>query len=150
MPVADLQTLPAVLAASLGRARLLTFLLSVFAAIGVLVSVVGLYGVVALRVRQRVREIGIRMALGASPRAIGVSVLRQGVGYAAAGLAVGLPLAWLVTRLMANVLFEVAAQDPITFLLLPLLLVAVLMATCYLPARRAARVDPVAVIQAEE
>ena len=93
VPVADLQPLPTVLSASLGRPRLLAFLLSVFAAIGVLLSVVGLYGVVAVRVAQRAREIGIRMALGASPRAMAAGVVRQGIQYALGGLLLGIPMA---------------------------------------------------------
>ena len=90
VPVADLP-LPTVLSASLGRPRLLAFLLSVFAAIGVLLSVVGLYGVVAVRVAQRAREIGIRMALGASPRAMAAAVVRQGIRYALGRRAPGDP-----------------------------------------------------------
>ena len=147
VPVADLRPLPAVLADSLGRPRLLAFLLSVFAAIGVLLSVVGLYGVVAVRVGQRVREIAIRMALGASPRAMAAGVVRQGVRYAIGGLLVGIPAALALTRYMDSVIFGVTARDPLTFVLLPLLLVGVTSLACYLPARRAARVDPVAVLR---
>jgi predicted permease len=147
VPVADLQPLPAVLADSLGRPRLLAFLLSVFAAIGVLLSVVGLYGVVAVRVAQRVREIGIRMALGASPRAMAAGVVRQGIRYAIGGLLLGIPAALALTRYMDSVIFGITARDPLTFVLLPLLLVAVTALACYLPARRAAGIDPVAVMR---
>ena len=147
VPVADLLTLPTVLSASLGRPRLLAFLLSVFAAIGVLLSVVGLYGVVAVRVAQRVREIGIRLALGASPGTMAASVVRQGIRYALGGVLVGIPLALALARYMNSVIFGITARDPLTFVLLPVLLVGVTTVACYLPARRAARVDPVTVIR---
>jgi putative ABC transport system permease protein len=147
VPVADLRPLSAVLADSLGRPRLLAFLLSVFAGIGLLLSVVGLYGVVAVRVGQRVREIGIRMALGASPRAMAAGVVRQGVRYAVGGLLLGIPAALALTRYMDSVIFGITARDPLTFVLLPLLLVGVTSLACYLPARRAASVDPVAVMR---
>lgn len=147
VPVADLETLPAVLSASLGRPRLLAFLLSVFAAIGLLLCVVGLYGMVAVGVAARLREIGIRLALGASPRVMARGVVRQGLGSAIVGLIVGLPLAWGLARYMTSVVFGIAARDPLTFALLPTVLVGVAAAACYLPARRAARVDPVAVLR---
>lgn len=147
VPVADLQTLPAVLASSLGRPRLLAFLLSVFAAIGVLLSVVGLYGVVTLRVGQQVRDIGIRMALGASPRAMAAGVIRQGVAYAGAGLLLGVPAALALARFMDGVIAGVTTRDPLTFALLPPLLVTVTILACYRPARRAARVDPVTTLR---
>ena len=148
VPVADLQSLPAVLADSLGRPRLLAFLFSIFAAIGVLLSGVGLYGVVAVRVGQRMREMGIRMALGASPRSVARDVVGQGLRFAIGGLLVGLPAAFVLTRYMDSVIFVITPRDPLTFVLLPLLLVAVTTLACYLPARRAARVDPVATMRA--
>jgi hypothetical protein len=150
VPVAELQPLPTLLAGTLARPRLLALLLSIFAAVGVLQSVVGLYGVVALRVRQREREIGIRVALGARPRAMARAVIRQGLGYAAAGVAVGLPAALGLTRFMESVVYGVTTRDPITFGVLPLLLAAVTVLACYLPARRAARVDPLVAMKAEQ
>jgi putative ABC transport system permease protein len=150
VPVAELQPLPALLANTLGRPRLLALLLSLFAAVGVLLSLVGLYGVVAVRVRQREREIGIRMALGGSARRIARSVVLQGLRYFGVGLLLGLPAALGLTRLMESVIFGVTTRDPLTFLTLPLLLVVVAMLACYLPARRAARVDPVAAMKTAE
>jgi putative ABC transport system permease protein len=97
-----------------------------------------------------VREIGVRMALGASPRSIAAAVVGQGLAYAGGGLLGGIPLAWALTRVMRSVLFEVTARDPITAAVLPLLLVTVTAVACYIPARRAARVDPVQVIRAQE
>jgi ABC-type antimicrobial peptide transport system permease subunit len=148
VPVADFQSLPAVLANSLGRPRLLAFLFSIFAGLGVLLSAVGLYGVVAVRVGQRMREMGIRMALGASPRSLARGIVWQGLRYAVGGLLVGIPSAFVLARYMDSVIFGITARDPMTFVLLPLLLVAVTALACYLPARRAARVDPVAVMRA--
>jgi hypothetical protein len=149
VPVAELQPLTTLMAATLGRPRLLALLLSVFAAAGLLLSVVGLYGVVAVRVRQREREIGIRMALGAPPRSMALGVVRQGLGYAAGGLLAGLPAAVALARLMESVVYGVTTHDPITFGVLPVVLVAAAAAASYLPARRAARVDPVRAMRAD-
>jgi putative ABC transport system permease protein len=149
VPVADLQPLPRLMAATLGRPRLLAVLLSVFAAAGVLLSVIGLYGVVALRVRQREREIGIRMALGATGQRVVADVVGRGLLQAAIGMLVGVPPALALSRFMEGLVFDVTPRDPLTFALLPVLLTAVAAAACYLPARRAARVDPVIAIRTE-
>ena len=147
VPVADLQPLPSVLAASLGRPRVLAWLLSIFAAIGILLSVVGLYGVVALRVGQRLREFAIRLAIGAAPSSVAAGVLRQGVLYSAGGLAVGIPTALGVARVMDSVIFGVTSRDPLTFIALPVMVVCVTLLACYVPARRAARVDAAAILR---
>jgi hypothetical protein len=149
IPVAELQPLEALLAQSLGRPRLLTLLLSVFAAVGLLLTVVGVYGVVAYWVRRREREFGIRLALGAAPQGIARSVLRQGAAYALAGILVALPVAIALSRLMRSVVFGVAAHDPLTFVALPVAVMSVAMAAAYFPARRAARVDPVTTMRSE-
>jgi predicted permease len=149
VPVADLQPLTTLLAGTLGRPRLLALLLSVFAAAGVLLSVVGLYGVIAVRVRQREREIGIRMALGATPRGVAADVVRHGLAQTGAGLLIGVPAALGLARFMESVVFGVTTRDPLTFGALPLLLTGVAAVACYLPARRAARVDPVVAIKTD-
>ncbi len=149
VPVADLQTVPALLAGSLGRPRLLATLLGVFAATGLLLSVVGLYGVVAVRVRQREREIGIRMALGASAGTMAGRVVGHGLAQAGAGLAVGVPAAFALARFMESLVYGVSPRDPVTFVGLPLLLAVVAAAACWLPARRAARVDPAVALTAD-
>ena len=149
VPVAELLPLTTLLADTLGKPRLLALLLSLFAAVGVLQCVVALYGVVAMRVRQREREIGIRMALGARPRAVANSVIRQGFGYTVLGMILGGPSALALTRLMDSVVFGVTTRDPLTFSVLPILLAVVTTAACYLPARRAARVDPVRAMKSE-
>jgi putative ABC transport system permease protein len=143
IPVADLQPLDTLLSRSLSRPRLLTMLLSVFAGVGVLLTVVGVYGVVAYWVRRREREFGIRLALGAPRGRVLGEVMRQGATCAAVGLAVALPAAFALTRFMASVVYGVSTRDPLTFALLPVAILAATAAASYLPARRAARVDPV-------
>lgn len=147
VPVAELQPLTALLAATLGRPRLLAALLTVFAASGVLLSVVGLYGVVAVRVRQREREIGIRMALGATAGRMAGAVVRQGLTHAVAGVVLGVPAALGLARFMESLVFGVTTRDPWTFTALPAVLTVAAAIACYLPARRAARVDPAIAIK---
>ena len=149
VPVAELQPYTTLIAGTLGRPRLLSLLLSVFAGVGLMLGLVGVYGVAAYRVRQREREIGIRLALGGDPARMSRSVLMQGLGYAAVGLAVGLPAAFALSRVMATVVFGISPRDPLTFAVLPLAIVLVTLAACYLPARRAARVDPVVAIRTD-
>ena len=114
IPVGDLQPLSSLVAGTLGRPRLLALLLSVFAGIGLVLGVVGVYGVVAYRVRQQEREFGIRLALGARPDRVLTTVLAQGAGYAAAGLAIGLPAAFALARLMDSVIFGITSHDAVT------------------------------------
>ena len=149
IPVAELQPLTSLIAGSLGRPRLLAMLLSIFAAVGLALGVIGVYGVVAYRVRQREREFGIRLALGAGPDRIASSVLRQGAGYAALGVLIGLPAALALTRLMESVVFGVTTHDPLTFAALPTAVSVTTLVACALPARRAARVDPALTMRAE-
>jgi predicted permease len=143
VPVAEMQPYTTLIAATLGRPKLVGFLLTIFAAAGLSLGLVGVYGVVGYRVRQREHEIGIRLALGANPAAMAKTVVAQGVQYAAAGVALGIPAAFALTRLMASQLFGVTTHDPITFIALPLSIVVVTTLACYLPARRASRVDPI-------
>jgi predicted permease len=147
--VAEMQPLTTLIASSLGRPRVLALLLSVFAAVGLALGVVGVYGVVAYRVRQQEREFGIRLALGAAPDRIAQGVLRQGAGYATAGLLIGVPIAFALTRLMESVLFGVTTHDPLTFTILPLVIAVTTLVACSIPARRAARVNPVTTMRAE-
>jgi putative ABC transport system permease protein len=145
--VAEMQPYTTMIASTLGRPRLVGFLLTMFAAAGLALGLVGVYGVVAYRVRQREREIGIRLALGARPGEMARAVVAQGALHAAAGVALGVPAAFLLTRLMASLLFGVTTHDPLTFTALPLAIVAVTTIACWLPARRAAGVDPVTAIR---
>jgi putative ABC transport system permease protein len=140
--VAEVQPLEALIAGTVGRPRLLAMLLSVFAAVGLSLGVIGVYGVVAYRVRQQEREFGIRLALGAGPARIARTVARQGAFYAVAGLAVGLPAAWLLVQLMESVLFGVTTHDVTTFTALPVTVTLAALLACAVPAWRAARVNP--------
>jgi predicted permease len=149
VPVAEMQPYTTMIAGTLGRPRLVGYLLTIFAAAGLALGLVGVYGVVAYRVRQREREIGIRLALGARPAAVARRVIAQGASHALTGVAIGLPAAFLLSRVMASLLFGVTARDPLTFAVLPILIVAVTTLACYLPARRAAHVDPVTAIKQE-
>jgi putative ABC transport system permease protein len=147
VPVAEMQPYTTLIADTLGRPRLVGYLLTIFAAAGLALGLVGVYGVVAYRVRQREREIGIRLALGAKPKEVARRVIAQGASHAIIGVAIGLPAAFFLSRVMASLLFGVTARDPLTFTALPILIVAVTTLACYLPARRAARVDPVTAIR---
>jgi putative ABC transport system permease protein len=147
VPVAEMQAYTTLIADTLGRPRLVGYLLTIFAAAGLALGLVGVYGVVAYRVRQREREIGIRLALGARPAEMARSIVAQGAWHAVAGVAIGLPAAFFLSRVMASMLYGVTTRDPLTFVALPLLIVAVTTLACYLPARRAARIDPTRAIK---
>jgi predicted permease len=149
IPVAELQPLTSLIAGSLGRPRLLSLLLSVFAAVGLALSVIGVYGVVAYRVRQREREFGIRLALGAAPERVARSVVRTGAVYAVAGVLIGIPAAFLLSQLMQSVVFGITTHDPLTFIAVPASIVAATLLACGVPARRAARIDPTASMRAD-
>ena len=123
--------------------------LAVFAVVALCLSIVGVYGVVAGVVNHSMRELGIRIALGATPRQIQAMVVGQGLTLVAAGLAIGLAGALATTRLMRELLFGVAPADPLTFSAIVLVLGASALAAAYVPARRAARIDPVESLRAE-
>ena len=109
----------------------------------------GPHGIVAYVVRQREREIGVRVALGATPARVVALMLRRGMAPVLAGLAVGIPLALLATRLLRSLLYEVSASDPVTFVGVAALLAAVAFVASWLPSRRAARVDPTVTLRAD-
>ncbi len=132
---------------ALAPTRFNLVLLGVFASVGLVLAMVGIYGVIAYTVGQRTQELGIRRALGAQPGAIVSGVLRQGMTLTLTGIAVGLVGAFAVTRFARSLLYEVTASDPITYAGVGLLLVAVSALACYLPARRAAKVDPMVALR---
>jgi ABC-type lipoprotein release transport system permease subunit len=135
------------LAENTAAPRFRTLLLGIFAAIAVCLAMAGVYGVVAYTVSQRAGEIGLRMALGADTGDVLRLILRQGMALTGIGLAVGLVAAVAATRVVASMLFEVKASDPATYIGVALLLGMVSLAASYIPARRAARVDPVSALR---
>jgi len=142
LPLYLVRTMEQYVGLSLARQRFTVILLTVFAVIALALAAVGTYGVMAYLVGQGTRDIGIRMALGASRGRILAMVVRQGTWLAAAGVGAGLAGAFALSRFLAALLFGVSAHDPVTFASVPVLLGAVALIACYVPARRAARVDP--------
>jgi predicted permease len=143
----SVQTMDEVIAGSFAARRLSMILLGIFAALALVLSCVGIYGVISYVVGQRTHEIGVRMALGAQPRDVLRLVLGEGAKMALVGVAAGIAAALGLTRLMANELFGVTAHDPLTFAAVAIVLTLVALLACYLPARRAVRVDPMVALR---
>jgi putative ABC transport system permease protein len=145
----QVETLEEVVARSLWRQRLQGNVLAIFAALSLLLSCIGLYGVVAYAVAQRTRELGVRMALGATRKHVAWLVMGQGARLVVSGVAIGLAAAWFASRVLESLLFGVAARDLATLAVAPLCLGAVALAATAIPARRATRVDPIVAMRAE-
>jgi predicted permease len=143
LPTYNVRTMGQRVDESLGRRRFTMLLLGAFAGIALVLATIGIYGVMAYLVNQGTREIGIRVALGASQRSIHSLVVRQGMALALSGATIGLAAAFLLTRLIRSLLFSVQATDPITFGGISLLLLLIALLASYIPARRAARIDPI-------
>jgi len=148
-PTYAVRTMAEVLDQALAMRWFNTVVISLFAGSSLLLAMVGIYGVIAWTVRQRTREIGVRMALGAQRRAVLALVLGRGLKLAGAGIVLGLIGAISSTQLLRSLLFGVGPTDPITFVVVPLLLVVVALLACWLPARRAAAVDPMEALRSE-
>jgi putative ABC transport system permease protein len=148
-PMASVSTMDQLLAGSLSRSRFTMLVLGVFAALALVLACVGIYGVIAFSVTQRTQEFGIRMALGANRGDVFRLVLGHGARLALLGIGFGIVVALIVTRLMATLLFGISATDPLTFTAVALLLALVAFAACYIPARRATRVDPIVALRYE-
>jgi putative ABC transport system permease protein len=149
LPVFGAQTLNETVSASLAERRFSMEIVALFALTALLLAGLGIYGVISYLVSERTHEIGIRIALGAESGSILQMVLRQGLGLAIAGAAVGLVCALIVSHLMAGLLYGVRPTDPLTFAGVALLLIGVAVLACYIPARRAIRVDPLMALRHE-
>jgi putative ABC transport system permease protein len=149
MPIYEVSTMDQLLSDSVVQPRLNLTLLAAFATIALVLAAVGIYGVMAYTVTQRTHEIGIRMAMGAQSEDVLKQVLREGARLAAIGLAVGLLGSLAATRLIRTLLFGVETTDPLTFVAVAVILLGVSLAACYIPARRATRVDPLVALRYE-
>jgi ABC-type antimicrobial peptide transport system permease subunit len=146
-PVADVRTMDYLVEAQVGERRLLMVLLGAFAGVALLLALIGIYGVISYSVAQRTQEVGIRRALGAQPSDILWLVTGQGLVLALAGIALGLGGAFALTRVIETLLFHVSATDPATFAGIALFFLVVALAASYIPARRAAGIDPMAALR---
>jgi predicted permease len=149
LPLAEIRTMEQVLSASLTDWRFDAILLGAFGSLALIISTIGIYGVISYSVAQRTHEMGVRMALGAARRDVVKLVVGQGLRLAVAGIAIGLVGAWALTRFLASLLFGVKPTDPLTFVGVCLILAVVAVLASYLPARRATRVDPMVALRYE-
>ncbi|MDT5296556.1 MAG: putative transport system permease protein, partial [Acidobacteriota bacterium] len=149
LPVYRVTTMERMVADSLAQRRFSMFLFGVFAALALVLAVVGLYGVMSYAVAQRTHEIGLRMALGAQGRDVLRMIIGQGMTLVAVGLGLGLLGALMLTRVMSSLLYGVSATDPLTYAGIALLLAAVAFLASYIPARRATKVDPMVALRYE-
>lgn len=149
LPLSQVRLMDDVLSRAQARPRFLTLLLTLFSVVALAIATVGIYGVVSYSVARRTKEFGLRMVLGAQTRDVLTLVMKQGAGMVLIGVACGLVLAILFTRLMASILFEVTPTDLATYSSVTAVLCAVALAACYIPARRATRVDPIETLRYE-
>ncbi|MGH9753594.1 MAG: ABC transporter permease, partial [Blastocatellia bacterium] len=149
LPLFEIKTMAQRVNESFWPTRTMSKIVVIFGAIALLLAVVGLYGVLSYTVAQRTREIGLRLALGAQAGDALRLIIRQGLRLALGGVALGLIVAFALTRVLTGFLHDVSATDPLTFVVTPLLLIAVALLACYLPARRATKVDPLVAIRRE-
>jgi putative ABC transport system permease protein len=148
-PLFNVRTMDEILSESIAQQRLNTLLLSIFAALALILAGVGIYGVMSYSVKQRTHEIGIRMALGAGAASVVRMVVLNGMSLAGMGVVVGLGAALALTQLIADLLFAVSPSDPATFFAISGLIALVALLACYLPARRATKVDPMVALRYE-
>jgi putative ABC transport system permease protein len=149
IPIANVTTMKDLVSSSITSQRFILLLLASFATLALILAAVGIYGVMSYTVTQRTQEIGIRMALGARMTDVLKLILRNGLMLTLIGVALGVALSFAVTRVMASLLFEVTPTDSITFITVSGVLVVVALVACYLPARRATKVDPMVALRYE-
>jgi ABC-type antimicrobial peptide transport system permease subunit len=149
LPVTSVQTMTEIVHRSAAVQRFNALLVSLFAVLALVLAAIGIGGMLATSVSRRRPELGIRMALGAQRRTLVAGVIRQGMALAAAGLAIGLPVAWLLSRVLSTLLFEISPRDPVTFAMVAGILSLVALFACAVPAWRATRVDPLTVLRME-
>jgi putative ABC transport system permease protein len=149
VPVSEVKTMDAVVSEAVSVPASTTSLFVVFAALALLLGLIGIYGVLSFLVAQRTREIGVRIALGAQRRDVLYLVMKEGAKFSFAGITIGLTGAFLVTRLMASELYGVSPLDPVTYLGVALVMAAVTLLACYVPTRRAMCMDPMAAVRHE-
>jgi putative ABC transport system permease protein len=149
LPVTDIEPLNDALGKSISQERFRTFLLGSFSAIALVLAAVGIFGVMSYSASRRTHEIGIRIALGAGRGEVLRLILGQGMKLALFGLGIGVVAAFLLTRLMSSLLYSVSATDPVTFASVTIILLSVALTACYIPARRAMRVDPMVALRHE-
>jgi putative ABC transport system permease protein len=142
LPLSNVKTMERIISDSVAPFRFNMFLLVLFAIVAMILTTVGVYGVMNYSVAQRTQEIGIRMALGAQPNEVRALILKQGLVLSSIGLAIGLAGGFAMTRLMSSLLYGVSATDPATFAVVALFLAGVALLACYIPAHKATRVDP--------
>jgi putative ABC transport system permease protein len=148
-PIANVRTMSSLVSESTAKQRFSASLMTAFALVGSLLAVLGVYGVLSYTVTNRSREIGIRMALGAQESGVLRLFVRQGLIVTVAGIAIGIAGALVLSRVMSNLVFEISSADPLTFTVVPVVLFLVAGVACVVPARRASRVDPLAVLREE-
>jgi putative ABC transport system permease protein len=148
-PIGEISTMESLLSTSVARSRFSASLLTVFSIVALIMAAVGIYGVMSYSVLQRTHEIGVRMALGAQRLDVLKLVVKKGIVLAVIGVAVGLAASFALTRLIAALLFEVTTTDTLTFAAVPIGLFVVTLLACYLPARRATKVDPLKALRYE-
>jgi len=148
-PISNVATMSELLGEEAGQRRLGMIMLAAFSVLALLLASIGIYGVLAYFVTQHTNEIGVRLALGATPRNILLMIVKRGMGLTLLGISIGLAASFALTRLMTSLLFEVKAVDPLTFLFVPLLLAVAALLACSIPARRAMKVDPLVALRYE-
>jgi ABC-type antimicrobial peptide transport system permease subunit len=149
LAIADTLTMEQIVTRSMARTSFTLVMLAIAGGMALLLGIIGIYGVVAYTVAQRRREVGIRLALGAEPSTVKAMILRQGVILCAIGCGLGLAGAIALSRLMKSLLFGVTPLDPMTYAVMPAVLLVAAVVACYFPARRAAAVDPVETLRNE-